>query len=71
MIDENEGPVETRVHEARQKVQEIKRRRQRSSTLTRIFVLVVLVGGGILAYLLLQESFEPIEEIEVEEEIVF
>jgi hypothetical protein len=71
MLDENDSPVETRVHEAHQKVQEIKRRRQRSSSLTRIFLLVALIGGGSAAYFLLQDPSQPIEEIDVEEEILF
>jgi len=71
MVDENDSPVETRVHEARQRVQDIKRRRRRSSTLTRIFLLVALVAGGVAAYFLLQDSGTPTEEVEVEEETVF
>jgi hypothetical protein len=71
MVDENDSPVETRVHEARQKVQEIKRRRKRSSNLTRIFLLVALIAGGVAVYFFRQGSPDPIEEIAVEEEVIF
>ena len=64
---DDESPLETRVHAAQQKVREIKRRRRRSSLLTRLFLLAAMLGVGGAAYLFLAESPDPEIDLEVED----